>query len=125
MGDVTRFYTRAMMMAIAEMTENYGWSSRLVLNERVLEELGFWKENMSVLNGHRMRKLDKVVEMFSDGGEFMVGGAQFMGEVVKEETRYKQHLEVDEQCKSSTYRELRALEEGLKTQGKRLQGHLD
>ena len=82
MGSVTRFHTRGMMTKLVEVTELWGWSGKLVLGERVVEELRFWKENMVAMNGHRMRKEDKVIlartaEMFSDAGEFMMAGAQF------------------------------------------------
>ena len=54
------------------------------MGERVVEELRFWKENMVAMNGHRMRKEDKVIlartaEMFSDAGEFMMAGLSSSG----------------------------------------------
>ena len=81
MGNVTRFYTRGMMTKLVEVTEQWGWSGKLMLGERVIDELMFWKENIVIMNGHRMRKEDKVIlarttEMFSDAGEFMMARAR-------------------------------------------------
>ena len=39
-------------------------------------------------------------------------------------SRYKQHLTEEESQKSSTYRELRGIEEGLRVRGESLRGHL-
>ena len=129
MGEVTRFNTRAIMMNIAEVTERYGWKGKLTIDTRVEEELSFWEKNLFSLNGNRIRKEDKVVTMktkdiYSDAGEFLVGGAEFIGEKVKEETMFKQHLGEDDIVRSSTYRELRGVEEGLEARGESLRGHL-
>ena len=122
MGDVVRFNTRAMMIRIAEVSEVQGWSAKVRLGDRVLEELRFWRDNLSSVNGQVMRKQDKVVtletkEMFSDASEFMLGGAQFVSELEVPGTRYQACLSEEELGKSSTFRELRAVEEGLRVRG--------
>ena len=115
MGDVVRFNTRAMMMRIAELTEGQGWSARVLLGYSVIEELAFWRDNLSLVNGHVMRKKDRVItvdtrEMFSDASEFLLGGAQFSGDCEVLGSRYQACLSQEEVGKSSTYRELRAVE---------------
>ena len=55
-----------------------------VLRGQSVKELYFWKDNLMSLNGHRMRKEDRVIkvltaEMYSDAGVHMMGGAQFIG----------------------------------------------
>ena len=129
MGEVVRFNTRAMMIRIAEVTEAQGWSAKIELGYRVIEELIFWKQNIVLVNGHVMRKEDRVItaetrEMFSDASEFLLGGAQFCGDTEVLGTRYQACLLDSEVGMSSTYRELRAVEEGLKVRGSEFRGHL-
>ena len=129
MGDVVRFNTRAMMMRIAEVTDSQGWSARVRLGERLVEELCFWRDNLSLVNGQLMREEDRVLsvgthEMFSDATEFFLAGAQFCGDKEVHGTRYQAYLKEEEVGKSSTYRELRAVEEGLRVRGHSFRGHL-
>ena len=49
-------------------------------------------------------------------------GPEFVGKTKKTETEYQACLEEDEIGTSSTYRELRAIEEGLKVRGRELRG---
>ena len=127
MGNIARFHTRAMLTQIAEVTEEKGWKSKLLLSSRVISELDFWKRNMLRLNGYRMRKKDQVMKvdhmLYSDAGKYQVGGAEFEEEQVVEDTKFKVNLSSLEQEESSTLRELRGIEEGLKVQGERLRGH--
>ena len=128
MGDVVRFNTRAMMIRIAEVTDSRGWSAKVRLGDRVVEELRFWKDNLSLVNGQIMRKQDKVMtletrEMYSDASEFMLGGAQFVAEAEVPGSRFQACLSEAELGKSSTFRELRAVEEGLRVRGPSLRGH--
>ena len=129
MGDITRFYTRSMMMLIAEITEKWGWRAKMEVTQRVTEELKFWKQNLGSLNGFRMRKEDKVMvlrraEMFSDASEYLLGGAQFKGKELVPGSSYQAALSELEWAESSTYRELRAIEEGIRVRGESLRGHL-
>ena len=129
MGEVVRFNTRAMMMRVAEVTDTQGWGVKVMLGDRVTEELAFWRDNLSRLNGHLMRKEDRVlsvtsIEMYSDASAYLLGGAQFRGETEVQGTRYQACLSEEEVVRSSTYRELRAIEEGLRVRGSELEGHV-
>ena len=63
-----------------------------------------------------------LVEMFSDVSDLQVGGARFNGEKVAWDTVFKAALAEEERKKSSTFRELRGIEEGILANGRRLQG---
>merc|ERR1711867_17381 len=72
------------------------------------------------LNGWEMRMSDKVVycrggqvEMFSDASDLQMGGARFYGEKVAWDTVFKAALAEEERKRSSTFRELRGIEEGI------------
>ena len=129
MGSVARFYSRGMLSQVAKMVNREGWESSGVLEERVVGELKFWQENIRNLNGWTMRVLEdvmycreKCINMFSDASEFQLAGAQIEDGEVSWDTRFKVALTEEERSASSTYRELRAIEEGLKAQGERLRG---
>ena len=129
MGEVVRFQTRAMMMNIARVTEDGQWGRSTVLGSREREELAFWAENLRTINGFRMRKQDRVVEvvtreMYSDASDFFMAGAEFCGLEKKEGSSYQTCFNEEEREESSTFRELRAIEEGLKVRGAELQGCL-
>ena len=129
MGDVTKFHTRSLLLKVAEVVDAFGWEGWGFVGERGESELRFWMRNMRGLNGHRMRKEDKVwhvntVEMFSDAGEYFLGGAEFEGLERVRDSEFKAYLDEGEQGKSSTYRELRGIEEGLKARGETLRGCL-
>ena len=127
MGPIVRFRTRALLMKIAQETEVRGWMVNTLLGAREKEELEFWVQRLKELNGYCMRKRDRVVEvatreMFSDASDFMLAGAEFVSVTRKTETDYQACLGIEELGTSSTYRELRAIEEGLKVRGRELQG---
>ena len=127
MGSIVRFRTRALLINIARETELRGWGVKTILGSREVEELRFWEQEIRGLNGYIMRQKDKVEvvstrEMYSDASEFLLAGAEFVGEKIREDTAYQTYLEVEEIGTSSTYRELRAIEEGLKVRGGELQG---
>lgn len=127
MGAIVRFRTRALLINIAKETEVRGWKVNTVLGAREKEELEFWTQRLRDLNGYCMRKRDRVVEvatreMFSDASDFMLAGAEFVNVTRKRETDYQACLGAEELGTSSTYRELRAIEEGLKVRGRELQG---
>ena len=86
------------MVRIAEVTDLWGWKGKLLLGDRVVEELCFWRDNLVSLNGHRMRKEDRVIklltaDMYSDAGVHMIGGAQFVGEQVLSDTVYNEYFD--------------------------------
>ena len=129
MGNVARFHTRGMLTQVAEMSEKFGWKSSGRMEKRVLDEISFWVKNLRSLNGWRMRGSEEVVyckagvvDMFSDASDFQLAGAKFEDEQVCWDTRFKVSLTEGEKGLSSTYRELRAIEEGLRAHGRSLKG---
>ena len=127
MGEVTKFHTRSLLMKVAEIVNAFGWNGWGLVGERGEEELRFWLQNMRGLNGNRMRKEDRVwnvstAEMYSDAGEYLMGGAEFEGKERVGDSEFKAYLEEWELGKSSAYRELRGIEEGLKAKGAGLRG---
>ena len=64
------------------------------------------------------------VDMFSDASDFQLAGARFEGEQVCWDTRFKVSLSEKEKGASSTFRELRAIEEGLRAHGSSLRGKI-
>ena len=129
MGSVARFYSRGMLSQVAKLVNRGGWESSGVLEERVVGELRFWQENIRALNGWTMRVSEdvmycreKCVNMFSDASDFQLAGARIEDGNVSWDTRFKVALAEEERSSSSTFRELRAIEEGLKAQGERLRG---
>ena len=129
MGEVTRFYTRSLLTKLVEVTEQFGWSGNLYLGDRVVEELLFWRNNARRCNGYRMRKEDRVLslqtaDMYSDAGEHMMGGAQFKDEHIVEGSAFKQYFSEQERGMSSTFRELRAIKDGIRIRGEELRKHL-
>ena len=130
-GDHTRFYTRRMMMKIAKVTEEFSWSAKADLGEGVKEELRFWRLRLRDLNGHTIRKEDRVFnvqtrDFCSDAGGMQVGGAEFKGEESEvhclKDSEFQAVIQEEDFGKSSTYRELLGIEEGLKVHGQHLQG---
>ena len=129
MGNVARFHTRGMLTQVAMVSGKAGWESSCKMDERVIREIRFWKENIRELNGWRMRNLEEVVyckkgsvSMFSDASEIQVGGARIEGNRVCWDTVFKVSLTEEERAGSSTYRELRGIEEGLRANGRSLRG---
>ena len=87
------------------------------------------EKNLRNLNGWTMRVLEDVtyckegcVNMFSDASDFQWAGAQIEDGKVCWDTRFKVALTEEERGASSTFRELRGIEEGLKFQGEKLRG---
>ena len=100
-----------------------------MMERRVLDEISFWIKNLRSLNGWRMRDMEEVVyckagcvDMFSDVSDFQLAGAKFEEEQVCWDTRFKVLLSEKEKGSSSTFRELRAIEEGLRAHGRSLMG---
>ena len=116
------------MSQIAKVVEKYGWNGGMKIGDRVVIDLEFWRENLRDLNGWEMRALNKVVyckdgqvEMFSDTSDRHVGGARFDGEKVAFDTVFKAVLAEEERKKSSLFRELRGIEEGIMANCRRVQ----
>ena len=64
------------------------------------------------------------VDMFSDTSDFQLAGARFEGEQVCWDTRFKVLLSEKEKRASRFFRELRAIEEGLRAHGSSLRGKI-
>ena len=62
------------------------------------------------------------INMFSDSSDFQLAGARIEDGEVSWDTRFKVALTKYERRTSSMFRELRGIEEGLKSQGERLRG---
>ena len=129
MGNVARFHTRGMLTQVARVVNRGDWESECVPDKKVVAELKFWKENLRSLNGWTMRLAGDVsycregcVSMFSDASDFQLAGAQIEDGEVSWDTRFKIALREEEKKTSSTYRELRGIEEGLRSQGEKLRG---
>jgi hypothetical protein len=97
------------------------------LSEEVLAELRFWRENLRALNGQKIRRRAgvQVVQpkmLYSDAGGNMAGGCMIVNKKVCEDTVFKVNLSEEEVFMSSTYRELRGIEEGMKALAGRIEG---
>ena len=97
----------------------------------MVNEVSFWMKNLRKLNGWRMWGSEEivyckagVVDMFSDASDFQLAGAKFEEEQVCWDTRFKVSLTEGEKSSSSTFRELRAIEEGLRAHGRTLRGKI-
>ena len=109
------------------MAEEKGWSACLVLTEEVLSELRFWKENLRKLNGQKIRREAGVQVvcprmLYSDAGGNMAGGCMIVNEKVSDGSLFQINLSEEEVFKSSTYRELRGIKEGMKALASRIVG---
>ena len=118
LGRNARFRTRMLSIFITSVVEEFGWKGFGVIPDSVKEELRFWIENINELNGQDIRKPAAVTKFdsfgFSDAGGHQLGGflvdkfGKNMG------SQYKVHFTTEEESKSSTFRELRGIEEGLR-----------
>ena len=77
------------------------------------------EKNLRVLNGECIRKRSGVLVvhlkmLYSDGRGHMVGGAMIKDKEVCADTVFQVNLTEEEMKKSSTFRELRWIKEGLK-----------
>ena len=102
-----------------------GWSTCLVLTEEVLAELRFWKENLRKLNGQKIRREAGVQVvcprmLYSDAGGNMAVGCMIVNKKVCDDSVFQINLSEEEVFKSSTYRELRGIEEGMKALASRI-----
>ena len=93
-------------------------------------EIVLWRKNIRSLDGSRMHDAKDVVyckegciNMFLDASNFQLAGARFEGEVCWD-TRFKVSLPDREREGSSTFMELRAIEEGLRAHGDSLGGNI-
>jgi hypothetical protein len=126
-GRSARFYTRFSSIEVARAVEESGWGASLVLSEEVLAEVRFWKENVRKLNGQRIRREAGVQAvqprmLYSDAGGHMAGGCMIVNKEVMEDSVFQVNLAEEEVATSSTYRELRGIEEGFRALGSWIRG---
>ena len=93
----------------------------------VVAELRYWKANLRRLNGQRIRKemgvqVVRPKLLYSDAGGNMAGGCMVINKKVCEDTVFQVNLTEEEVERSSTYRELRGIEEGMKALADRIRG---
>ena len=134
-GRAARFHTRFSTMEVARVVETQGWGAMVVLSGEVITELQFWKANLRRLNGQPIRKMAGVQVLrpkllYSDAGGHMAGGAMIKDRMVVGDTVFQVNLTEVEVARSSTYRELRGIEEGLralqvKITGRSIRWHCD
>ena len=102
-----------------------------MMEERLEEEIMFWRKNLRDLNGWNMSDSEDVVyckegcvNMFSDASNVEVAGARIESEEVCLDTVFEVALSEKERVESSTFRELREIEECLMVHGSSLQGKI-
>ena len=92
-----------------------------------MAEVRFWVENLRELNGQKIRRQAgvQVVQprmMYSDAGGHMAGGCMMVNKRPRSDSVFQVNLTEEEVAKSSTYRELRGIEEGFKALGSWMKG---
>ena len=55
MGNLGIFHMRGMLSQVAEVARKFGWEGKCVIEERVVEDIMFWRKNLRDLNGWNMR----------------------------------------------------------------------
>ena len=124
--EMSRFYTRRASIQIAQETEENQWSRWICLRGDVIQELRFWLRMLRKSNGYRIRQEEEVITFDCLGGSD-AGGHQAGGALVEDlqpvvDSIFKFHLSSEDQKKSSTFRELLGLKEGLELLAERLRG---
>ena len=127
LGDMTRFRSRSMLQLVAKTQEQYGWGGGVKLDEKALDELQFWRENVVGLNGFPIRPRAGLAELkqrwfVSDAGEYLIGGVEWSLAGRVEGTDYQVHLSKEEQVASSTEREMIGMRAGLRLNVAGLEG---
>ena len=126
-GRSARFYTRFSSMEVARAVEVGSWGASVVLSEEVMVEVRYWVQNLRELNGQKIRRQAgvQVVQprmMYSDAGGHMAGGCMMVNKRARSDSVFQVNLTEEEVAKSSTYRELRGIEEGFKALGGWMEG---
>ena len=126
-GRSARFYTKFATIEVARVAEEKGWKAWLVLPVEVVAELRFWKENLRKLNGQKIRREAgvQVVRpklLYSDAGGNMARGCMAINKKVCEDSVFQVNLSEEEVARSSTYRELRGIKEGMKALAGKIAG---
>ena len=116
-GLIARLRTRALYALI---NERACWSDRLSLSEDAKDELFFWHQNIAVLNGCAIWFSPGITRVaYSDASSTGFGGF-----VVELGPRISHGQWTPDQAScSSTWRELRAVDQVLRSFAANLQGH--
>ena len=92
----------------------------------MLDELRFWKDEVDNINGQLIRKAAGVTTVdllgCSDAGGHMLGGTLYVKGKENDKKMFQVSFSEEEKKKSSMYRELRGIEDGLTILGSDLQG---
>ena len=116
LGNIVRLRTRFCYQAINNCRT---WSDNLNMSQPALEELSFWKSSLRHFNGKKLIERASVVRVvYSDASEVAYGGYMVGvgGEVAHE------NWSLEESQKSSTWRELAAVERMLRAFATNLTG---
>ena len=127
LGDMTRFRSRSMLQLVAKAQERFGWGGGVRLDNKAMDELKFWRENVERLNGFPIRPRAGLAELkqrwfVSDAGEFQIGGVEWSLGGRVEGTDYQVRLTKEEQLGSSTEREMIGMRAGLRLNVAGLEG---
>ena len=63
LGDMTRFRSRSMLQLVAKAQERFGWGGGVRLDNKAMDELKFWRENVERLNGFPIRPRAGLAEL--------------------------------------------------------------
>ena len=125
-GRNARFYTRFSVGWCQALVDSHSWDAKDMLTEEVIEELKFWKERLDEFDSQLIRHSAGVFEYYvcSDSGEFFIGGTVTYKGKEQTQKRFQISLEKWERMSSSTYRELRSIECGLRLIGPEVRGQV-
>ena len=118
-GSAAYLYTRQIYLAIETRAS---WDSFISFSPRVINELQFWHNNVSQLNGRDLFDKTQVFDsvVYLEASQLGYGGYVISD---KQNLACKGQWSVDEKRKSSTWRELRAVYFMLSSIGHILTGH--
>ncbi|XP_068750806.1 uncharacterized protein [Montipora capricornis] len=118
-GSTVYFYTRHIYYAIE--TRNH-WDSILPITSDIMAELQYWKTNVRSLNGKNMFSEPQHFDTFvySDASDQGYGGYAISNQ---QRLVCQGHWSENERAKSSTWRELKAVNNMLLAIGQQLHGH--
>ena len=126
LGRNARFRYKMLSMWTTRLVDEYGWNGFSSVTEEVKQECDFWVFNIERLNGQPIRRAATVLKYYaygySDAGGFQLGGFMVDKHGSEINQRYKVPLTEDEVKRSSTLRELRSIDEGLRLHSEEIRG---
>ena len=116
-GHAVNFHTRCLYQ---DILSRFNWHSVIELSSKSIEELKFWRENLSILNSDHIRvhKSNSDLNVYSDASDSGYGA--FIRE--KDNSEVLGLWTSEESCQSSTWRELESVNRSLNTIGESIQG---